>query len=60
MERRHRYWRFCSVQQQVNNEMAKEERDRDPAEGTMPTSIWITENQKISIRTVSCVTGDLD
>jgi hypothetical protein len=40
--------------------MAREEGNRDPAEGTIPTSIWIMENQKISIKTVSCVTGDLD
>jgi len=41
------------VAREVNNEMAKEKGDRDPAEGTIPTSIWIKENQEISIRTVS-------
>jgi len=43
----------CPVARQVNNEMAREKEDRDPAEGTIPTSIWIKGNQEISVRTVS-------
>jgi len=48
------------ARQEVNNEMAREKGDRNPAEGTTSTSIWIKENQEISVRTVSCVAGDLD
>jgi hypothetical protein len=45
---------------QVNNEMAREEGDRDPTEGTLPASIRIKKKQGISVKIASCVAGDLE